>query len=49
MLFLVPEAEAEEEDEGNRLAWGTFVDNGLAKSVSSSDLWLGAKIVTGSL
>lgn len=42
MLFLVPEAE---EEAGSRLAWGTFVDSGLAKSVSSSDLWLGATIV----
>lgn len=44
MLFLVDGPEAVEEADDALFAWGTLVDNGLAKSASSSDLWLGATI-----
>lgn len=41
-LFLAPTEEEAEEAEEALLAWGTLVERGLAKSTSSSDLWLGA-------
>lgn len=41
-LFLAPAEEEAEEAEEALLAWGTLVERGLAKSTSSSDLWLGA-------
>lgn len=44
MLFLVDGPEAVEEADDALFAWGTLVDKGLAKSTSSSDLWLGATI-----
>lgn len=43
-LFLAPTEEEAEEAEEALLAWGTLVERGLAKSTSSSDLWLGATI-----